>query len=386
MNLKQFLDNNEIPKVNKKPKTFLGIAKQPHYENVLSNIYAFYFDVNDEHLLENLFVNSLIECISDSKIEGKDFSNFSNFEIETEYSTKGIGLTGNKGRIDLLLWNENSAIIIENKVYHHLDNDLDDYWKSVKLDTEKTDSKIGVLLSLKPVSKDTYKQFETQKEYINITHLQFLKKVMKNLGDYYVTANEKYLTFLKDLYQNIINMSRPTMNERDINFYLENRKKINQLVDFKFQFRNHIISEIENAGESMDGVQLIKPRVKYNLNRLRYYQSKVHSELLYTIVFEDLMTDKNKLHIIIEPSGNSLKNGSGFKTIKFPDEVIKKEIIKKDFYSKTDKPWAHFASKSYSLTKDNLEKLSEFIQETIESDKFKIVFSELETYLTPKQK
>ena len=47
--LQEFLYQEKIPKIKKRPKTFLGIAKQPHYENVLSNIYAFFFDIKEEH-------------------------------------------------------------------------------------------------------------------------------------------------------------------------------------------------------------------------------------------------------------------------------------------------------------------------------------------------
>ena len=48
--LQTFLNQNEIPRIKRKPKTFLGIAKQPHYENVLSNVYAFYFNIEENHL------------------------------------------------------------------------------------------------------------------------------------------------------------------------------------------------------------------------------------------------------------------------------------------------------------------------------------------------
>ncbi len=49
--LQKFLNEkgNSIPIIKKNSKTFLGIAKQPHYENVLSNILAFYFDITEEH-------------------------------------------------------------------------------------------------------------------------------------------------------------------------------------------------------------------------------------------------------------------------------------------------------------------------------------------------
>ena len=47
--LKIFLESHTIPSVKQQPKTFLEIARQPHYENVISNIYAFYFDPHEEH-------------------------------------------------------------------------------------------------------------------------------------------------------------------------------------------------------------------------------------------------------------------------------------------------------------------------------------------------
>ena len=66
LQLQSFLNQNEIPIIKSKPKTFLGIAKQPHYENVLSNIYAFYFDVNEVHQFKDLFIKSLLELINRS--------------------------------------------------------------------------------------------------------------------------------------------------------------------------------------------------------------------------------------------------------------------------------------------------------------------------------
>ena len=109
--LQKFLDNNSIPKIKEKQKTFLGIAKQPHYENVLSNIYAFFFDVNEEHGMNDLFLRSFQELIYMTELgEKKNIELHNNFTIETERGTKG------GGRIDLLLSSDHHAIIIENKV------------------------------------------------------------------------------------------------------------------------------------------------------------------------------------------------------------------------------------------------------------------------------
>ena len=129
LQLQSFLNQNEIPIIKSKPKTFLGIAKQPHYENVLSNIYAFYFDVNEVHQFKDLFIKSLLELINRSILvkEKTVFETFSEFDVFTEYGIK------DQKRIDILLQNNEQAIIIENKVYHHLNNDLNEYYNEIKV-------------------------------------------------------------------------------------------------------------------------------------------------------------------------------------------------------------------------------------------------------------
>lgn len=377
--LQEFLDNHEIPRIKKKPKTFLGITKQTHYENVLSNIYAFFFDVNEEHGMGDLFLKSLIACISKTGLKDRDFKYFSEFDIETEYYTEGIGLTGKRGYIDLLLYNGENAIIIENKVNHYLNNDLDDYWNSIKLDTESITSKIGVLLSLKPISKDVYKQYKCKDEFINITHYKFMKTVIKNSKDYPI-KNNKYNVFLNDLHQNIINISRSTMSEKKISFYINNKQKINQLVSLKYSFKQHIITEVENAGDYIKNVKLIVPRSKsFNAPRLRYYQSTKHSELLYTVVFEDLLNEKSLLHIHIEPTGNALRNGAIFRNIHFDKD--KESILRESFYNETSNAWSHFASKSYELEIKGVTDLSKYILDKLKENHFNSVFEKLEKYL-----
>lgn len=379
--LQHFLDKyvGLIPVYSKPKKTYLEITKQPHYENVISNMYAFFFNVYEEHGFNDIFIKSLIECIDARKMKGKDFSNFADFEIETEFSTSGIGKNGKRGRIDLLLSNDQQAIIIENKIYHYLANDLDDYWHSVKLKTENESAKIGILLSLKPISIDLYKQFEKKDEFISITHAELLKRVMENSKDYLVKCEAKYVHFLEDFNQNILNLSSQTMNSQDINFYVDNKTSINQLVLFKQQFKKHVTSEVEKAGASIPHVKTIIPKHKFNAKRLRYFQSIKHPELLYTIVFGELFDENGILHIIIEPRGTILKNGELFKNIQFDENEQK--MIRKDFYSKTNEAWAHFASEKYLLTSTDIADLSNFIQTKINDNHFASIFSKLENFV-----
>lgn len=372
--LQTFLNQNEIPKIKGKPKTFLGITKQPHYENVLSNIYAFYFKVNEVHRFKDLFVTSLLACIAKSKLgkQKEALQEFYDFEVDTEYATiKG-------GRIDLLLSNKEQAIIIENKVYHHLNNNLDDYWNSIDVEDKNEDNKIGIVLSLQPVSDIKHPQF------INITHLELLQTVMKNCGTYLLEANNKYLVFLKDFYQNIMNLSKPIMEQKELDFYFKNQEEINQIIKLKLSVRNHIINEVEKAGNSLEDVNLYGPRVSSALGkRVRYYLSLFDKNLMIAVVFDEIMTDK-KFYIAVEFMDNCLIDRVKYQAVNFNDS--EKSILVPDFYSNTNKHWAHFAVKHYSLKDEDVTNLSDFILDKLENDSLLSIFRKLEAFLENNKK
>lgn len=113
---KILFDFKSIPRY-KRTKTFMEVAGYPHYENVCSNILKFYFDPANEHGLKDLVLNSLLQIVD------KDFkldTDFEEIRIYREYETK------KNNRLDLFILTENFAIGIENKIFHHLHNDLTD--------------------------------------------------------------------------------------------------------------------------------------------------------------------------------------------------------------------------------------------------------------------
>lgn len=376
--LQNFIANNKTPTIKGKPKTFLSIAKQPHYENVLSNIYAFYFNVNEVHKLKDLFIVSLLELINEAEIGiKKDISFHYEFSIDTEYSTdKG-------GRIDLLLSTDEEAIIIENKVYHHIDdNDLDDYWDTIK---GSSNNKIGIILSLNTVPKNNYSKFNNTGQFINITHLELLNKVMEKLGTYILTSNDKYLVFLKDLYQNITNLSKSYMEEKDLKFYFNNQEEINQITKFKFSVREHIINEVENAGKSLSGLKLYSPRPSSDLGkRVRYFKSEIDENLMIAVVFEDILK-ANKFRIVVELKNDGLKNREKYKNVEFTEneEAL---IAESNFYTNTNKSWAHFAKVEYPVTEKEVAHLSQFIIEKLEEGHLLSIFNKLNNYLFESKK
>lgn len=363
--LQEFLNQHEIPKPKKRPKTFLGIAKQPHYENVLSNIYAFFFNDNEVHKMGDLFIKSLLKVAREKGVS-KDFSNFYDFNCATEVSTdKG-------GRIDLLLRNEEQAIIIENKIYHHLNNDLKDYWDSTK--PVSKDHKIGIVLSLEPIP------FTGHTEFINITHLELLDKVMAISGNYLLRASDKYITYLKDVYQNIINISSDFMNVDEMKFYLKNQQAINDLSVFKGAVRKQIESEVDKVGQALPRLSLYGPRVNsFNGKRLRHYLSKVNTDLMLTVVYEGLLKPEKTMYIVVEVQGKLIKHREQFKDIELTEK--EKAMTRSDFYTQ-DNHWLHFASKLYKPSDEEIVNLSEFIQKKLDGDGFMTIIKKMEDILS----
>jgi hypothetical protein len=303
MNLKKlesFIKSTSIPAIKKRPTTFLGISKQPHYENVWSKIYAFFFKVSGEHHLNDLFIKSLVQLIGQKL--GQEYSFSDRFSIETERSTP------TKKRIDLLLYSNEEAIIIENKVYHKLNNDLKDYWDSVK-----QPNKTGVVLSLKKISRIGNKNF------INITHLELMQCVMDNLPAYFSNANDKYLIYLKDFYQNVINMSNP-IDLESLKFFYQYQKEINEINNVRKLVSDHIKSQIELACDQTElDLTLSKPGGE-NEEKYRYFQSKVNPNLMFTVFFSKLIWANRELLIIIELKNELLDKKDRFLDIKFSEE------------------------------------------------------------------
>jgi len=365
--LQTFLNQNEIPKIKGKPKTFLGIAKQPHYENVLSNIYAFYFRVNEVHRFKDLFISSLLELINKGATQ---IESFLNFEITTEF---GIS---KQRRIDIVLQNNEQAIIIENKVYHHLNNNLHAYYNETN-----AESKVGVVLSLHPISNIEHPHF------INITHLQLLNQVMQNLGKYLLNANDKYVVFLKDFYQNIINLSHAFMEKENISFYYKNQQEINQLVQFKNNLRKHILSEVVKAGETLDNLNKYEPRLNStNDKRLVYYVSPKYKNLMITVVYEELLKPKRKMHIAIEFQGLPLNERTVFYGLEKDFNTKENELAFSDNFKTTDENWTHFAVQHYYPTDDEITNLSEFIIDKLNNHHFLSIFRKLEYFLENNKK
>ena len=331
---------NDLPKKRTRKETLLDIAGIDHLENRWSDIYAYFFNPKASHGLSRLFIDSLQDILcsktEQSPLMMKSFSVLRECGVQDE--------KGNTKRIDLLLQNEDEAIIIENKVYAALYNRLDLYWNKPNVPEE---NKRGIVLSpwATPVKFHNF---------VNITHEEFAHTIENNLSAYFATANPKSLILLQDFIQNIYNVTH-AMNEEEVYFYFENREKINRLAEIRKNVVSHIWKTIEEDGNT----KLLKPLFKENGMKLSI---KTKNNVDYCYYTFDALPDKVMLTLVYDTLWNYDKDGC---RIRMFLELQSKEMIKfvKDMKDtlelepdghKEDTTWWHYKGTKITFTPKEL--------------------------------
>lgn len=262
----------------KKEDNILVIAGIDHLENAWSRIYAYFLNEREPHGLGNLFKKSLANVIY--RKTGR-FVNISGGVVKCEYST----IAGN--RIDILIQSPAHSIIIENKVHHHLVNDLNDYWISVD---GKDDAKTGIVVTLSKI-------LTNNRNYINITHLEWVNEIEKLLKSHMNrTGTKESMVLLKNFLENIKQVSKK-MNESDAKFYLNNREKINNLYSVASDYRSWLQSIFTDKAfiRSLGGFTLVHNDWIGCKNRFAMYRfpnTTETDEFVVTVFYETLWNSK----------------------------------------------------------------------------------------------
>lgn len=239
MNLKEaevFLKEvNEMYKqIPKKEKTFMQIAGFPHYENVCSNILAFYLNPKEEHKLNDIVLTTLLDIIKEKEEKTNTKISFSNMSILREFPTE------NGNRIDIVIQNEEIAIGIENKIMAQVYNDLDDYYKTID---KLNKNSVKILLSLHNETEIAEKN-----KFINITYNEFFEKLMKNLSNYNNETNKWYI-YLLDFIKNLKGIEVEKNMESIINEWIKyHQEDINNFYELLNIARRSIDNKINEYG------------------------------------------------------------------------------------------------------------------------------------------
>lgn len=170
------------------------------------------------------------------------------------------------------------------------------------------------------------------------------------------------------------------MEKENIAFYFKNQEKINQLASFKYKLREHIVSQVVDAGNRLDGVSKYEPRANsQNDKRLVYYVSQKNSNLMITVVYENLLEIEKSMYIAVEMQGNLLKNRTIYNQIDFTEE--EQQYAFADHFKTTNESWSHFAVLHYHPTDEQVANLSQFIIDKLNEDHLWSIFHKLNNFI-----
>ena len=217
--------------------TFMKVAGYPHYENVCSNILAFYLKPGEDHRLDTL----LLDCLLELHPKAVNLSAGDDIKVHREYSTSA------NQRIDLVIEADSYVIAIENKVRHRLDNDLNHY-----ADTTQElcgDSKIPLCFVLAP----TYQHAALKDGFHPITYQELWSKLESKLGHHIAAADPKWLPYLIDFIEttkNFTSASHMELTESD-QFIIKHHEQVEHLNDARSHFYSKLSDQLRSLRDNM---------------------------------------------------------------------------------------------------------------------------------------
>jgi hypothetical protein len=356
--LKKSLLQLEIPKAENR-QGFLEVIGKQYHENINSGLYAYFINYPNAEI-RSLFIETILELIRDKT--GKTLT-FNEPTARTE-------VKAGDGRIDIVISDSSSKslILIENKIYHRLHNNLMDYWHyNPKVNKE---NKVGILLTLTPheIPKNVRGNF------INISHAEWVKAIRKNLAAQ--DQLDKPWIYLYDFLNTIDNISNTHNMNNQAKFYFENAQVVleaNKTIDAAHAFLNNQLQKIAaGLGWQLFGSEMKWKNVCDEKNDLCVY---------FTILLDDLLEGKLKYKIIIELSEKCLKEKDTLrKYLKSFEKFAPIDEIGDD-----EETYMHFASKTYVMSHNELAEFGETVLRHIMLDFAEIMIAAIKR-LYPKIK
>jgi PD-(D/E)XK nuclease superfamily len=314
-----FAGLKNLPKAVNREQTFMEIAGYPHFENVCSNILAFYLQPNNNHGFGPLFLDVLATLINEEiEIDGQGV------EVRREEPTK----KGN--RIDLVIKSDNYVFGIENKIYADLNNPFCDYSKHLDSLSEGRKKIHKILLSLRSVqpSPQLY-------DFYPISYQIFFQKVMASIGPSFLTGHEPHATFLRDFIQTIQNLQQSnTMDLQRLEYFRSNQQSITALLDEVDNFRQDMRMKTQQLKEIVNCEDIST----YNISSGLWTSSKnLVAANLYIIKVNDSFW--LQLDLLLTPEGWKMQffNGNSKGSLEQVREWLKERDV--EFETSIGNPW-----------------------------------------------
>ncbi|WP_299368275.1 PD-(D/E)XK nuclease family protein [Winogradskyella sp.] len=221
-------------------------------ENKISQILAYFLDVNQNHGQGDIFLSEFIKSFTNERIEIDQVVNICEKIIT------------NKRRLDIYIKIKGLTIGIENKIWaDDQNNQLKDYStfleKSSKgnyilfylnpYGTKPSQKSIDKELSQKLYNENKLKVISYKQDLIPLINTWLIKCEADNVS-YFLKEFKKYLEF-KFLGKNSLNMSKEL---REIIF--NNEREVRQLVNEYKNIENEVLSQLNSVGKELDKIHL----------------------------------------------------------------------------------------------------------------------------------
>lgn len=339
----QLLDAFKSPSSSIKDPTFMEIAGYPHYENVCSNILAFYLQPDAAHGLSDLCLKALLSLAAVYEPQ-------SNVTVEREVTTR----TGK--RIDLLIQSDTHLIAIENKIYHSAVNPFQDYASFLEQESSNR-SLIMFLLSPYPVRNQDLHGF------IPIRYSDFFAKLRPLIGNYSARANPKFLMSLTDFIETIENLMRGSaMDQSLIALFQERESEIVALLETANKFKSEMRKKVAELGNMIDIEN--KP---VSITQ-RYYRKE---QLLFDSLAYDIALRRDSIFVVVcglsaegwkvvafNQERDLEKARSLFTTLQIPFEVVSNYEGQQELIHPTRYPYNEPLSIIHAIAQDWIDKIA----------------------------
>lgn len=274
----------QLPEIKDQTPTLLEVGGFPHYENVISNYLAYYFNPVEQHGLENLLLNAWATTIGLGKEENQVASG-----IYREVNTK------KQARIDLLIVTPTRVYCIEHKVFHHAqDNPFDEYRTFVHESYPNREHHF-FLLSLTP---------EEETSFVNICYPDFIEHIRDKLDQ--LPNKTLHQLFLEDLLQSIDNLARKkAMQKEALKVIQDNLKAFQNLskhLNVLHREMESKVTEVKKAIEKKTNFPIQFKHIWVNNQKAR---SELKSVIFYTLKIEE--SDTIELKVRLTPEGWSVE-------------------------------------------------------------------------------
>jgi hypothetical protein len=208
--------------------TYLDICKYPgsRFEEICSRILAFYFQPQNEHGFNTLFLEAFFEIL-----DTKGYNHLETaVDVITEENAEGK-------RIDILILNPSWIIGIENKIWANVYNPLEKYKE--RIEQYNKPKKYKIILTLHEINNKVEIEKINKNDFVVILYIDFFKKIKEKIGNYIKDGNTKYLVFLYDFIQTLEHMKGNNIMSKELDaFFFENMDRLDELFKMFQEFKN----------------------------------------------------------------------------------------------------------------------------------------------------